>query len=109
MSYYSRHCDFDKKHDFRRIEVMLEDILVQLQQQKQRQYQNQAQSQAQSDRTIFKNNGNPDITIKNEANAIAVAAIVILVSLFSDHSGKKVNKKSVEEFAEMFKELNISE
>jgi hypothetical protein len=93
--------------DLRNLEVMLEDILVQLQQQKQRQYQNQAQSQAQSDRTKFENNGNPEITIKNEANAIAVAAIVILVSLFSDNSGKlKVNKKSVEEFAEMFKEIS---
>jgi hypothetical protein len=109
MTRYSRHRDFDKKHDFRRIEVMLEDILVQLQQQKQWQYENQAQSQAQSDRTKFENNGNPKITIKNEANAIAVAVIAIIVRLFSGNSGKlKVNKKSVEEFVDLCKEISSS-
>ncbi|MFU0790416.1 hypothetical protein [Virgibacillus proomii] len=65
--------------DVRSIEVKLRDILVQLQQEKQWQYQNEAQSQTQSDRTIFKNNGNPDITIKNEANAIAIAAIILAI------------------------------
>ena len=65
--------------DVRSLEVKLRDILVQLQQEKQWQYQNEAQSQTQSDRTIFKNNGNPDITIKNEANAIAIAAIILAI------------------------------
>ncbi|MFU0790413.1 hypothetical protein [Virgibacillus proomii] len=109
MSYCSRHCDCDKRCDFKHLEVMLEDILVQLQQQKQRQYQNQTQAQTQSDRTKFENNGNPNITIKNEANALSIAAIIIIVRLFGGHGGKlKVNKKSVEEFVDLCKEISSS-
>ncbi|MEF2291317.1 MULTISPECIES: hypothetical protein [Virgibacillus] len=117
MSCSSRHHDFDRKEDFRRLEVILKDILFQLQKQQQKQYQNQDQDQyqdqyqgqAQSDRTKFENIGNPNVIVKNEANALSIAAIVILLSFLNDYKDNVViDKDATREIVNMLKELDNS-
>lgn len=109
MNCNSRHHDFDRREDFRRLEVILKDILFQLQKQKQYQnqdqdqdqyqgqaqdqYQDQYQGQEQSDRTKFENIGNPNVIVKNEANALSIAAIVILLSFLNDYKDNVVIDK----------------
>ncbi|WP_147358267.1 MULTISPECIES: hypothetical protein [Clostridia] len=104
----------------KRLEVILKDILFQLQQQGQAQgqeqgqaqgqEQGQAQGQTQNDRTKFENNGNPNVIVKNEANALSIAAIVIVLLFLKEDGYKKgkMNKESFGEIVNMLKEFNNS-